>query len=66
MEHWHHFKQTETIQERLAKLAVEMRDRAAALPPGTERDQLLQRARNADTTAHLDDWISSPGLRPPT
>ncbi|MDN5001518.1 hypothetical protein ACFQZO_11545 [Bradyrhizobium sp. GCM10027634] len=66
MKHRRRFKQTETLQERLARFAAELRERAQALPPGVERDQLLKTARNADTTAHLDDWMTSPGLRPPT
>ena len=66
MKHWRRVKQAETLQETLARFAIVMRARAEALPPGTERDQLLKQARSADTAAHLDDWISSPGLRPPT
>lgn len=66
MKHWRHATQAETLQETLARFATAMRERAQALPPGAERDQLLKQARNADTTAHLDDWMSSPGLRPPT
>ena len=66
MKHWHRIKQAETLQETLARFALAMREQAQALPPGAERDQLLKKARNADTTAHLDDWMSSPGLRPPT
>jgi hypothetical protein len=66
MKHWRRVQQAETLRETLARLALAMRERAEALPAGVERDQLLKQARNADTTAHLDDWVSSPGLRPPT
>ncbi|MDA9412394.1 hypothetical protein XH98_32830 [Bradyrhizobium sp. CCBAU 51745] len=66
MKHWRRVQQAETLRETLARLALAMRKRAEALPAGIERDQLLKQARNADTTAHLDDWVSSPGLRPPT
>ena len=66
MKHRRGFKQTETLQDTLARFAIEMRERAEALPAGIEREQLLKRARNADTTAHLDDWASSPGLQAPT
>jgi NADPH:quinone reductase-like Zn-dependent oxidoreductase len=29
-------------------------------------DALIKKARQADTAAHVDQWVSSPGLRPPT
>lgn len=59
------FKQSLPLKERLAGWAKNIRDQAAQLPPGTERDGLLRKARQADTAAHLDDWANSPGLQPP-
>lgn len=47
------------------KMAEDARVKAAKLPPGPERDALLKQARQLDTSAHMDDWASSPGLRPP-
>jgi hypothetical protein len=38
---------------------------AAKISPGLARDELLKRARRADTEAHLDSWANSSGLRPP-
>jgi hypothetical protein len=35
------------------------------LPVGPERDALLHKARQVETSAHLDQWLSSPGLPPP-
>jgi hypothetical protein len=35
------------------------------LPIGPERDDLIKRASVAETTADLDKWLNSPGLRPP-
>jgi hypothetical protein len=55
-----------SIQERLAAFAREMREKASLLPPGLEQDDLLRRARRAETTSHLDEWVNSPGLKPPT
>jgi hypothetical protein len=60
------FKQTLSLQDRLATWAEEVREQAAKLPPGPERDALLKKLRQADTAAHLDDWANSPGLQPPT
>jgi hypothetical protein len=60
------FKQSMSPKERLASFAQEARDQAAKLPPGSERDDLLEKARQADATKRLEDWVNSPGLRPPT
>ncbi|WP_050420982.1 hypothetical protein [Bradyrhizobium tropiciagri] len=59
------FKQTETLQERLRKFAADSREQASQMPPGAERDQLVKKARQADTAAHLGEWMSSPGLQSP-
>lgn len=60
------FKQTESLQERLLKFAKASREQARQLPAGAAREQLVKKARQAETTAHLDEWMSSPGLQPPT
>jgi hypothetical protein len=59
-------KQVKSTSVRLLEAAKEARSQAARLPPGRERHQLLRRAREAETTAHLNDWLTSPGLSPPT
>jgi hypothetical protein len=59
------FKQSISFHDRLASFAQDARDEAARLPPGNERDDMLRRARQADTAAHLDEWANSPGLQPP-
>ena len=59
-------KQTISFKDRLAEWAEKIRKQAARLPPGTERDEMLKKTNQTNTTAHLDDWANSPGLRPPT
>ena len=59
------FKQTESLQDRLQAFASDVRAQAETLPPGTERDGLLKKARQADTAFHLNEWAYSPGLQPP-
>jgi len=59
-----HFKQSISFQDRLARFAQDARDEAAKFPPGIEREDMLRKARQADTAAHLDDWAKSPGLQP--
>jgi hypothetical protein len=60
------FKQTIPLRERLSTWAEDMRERAATLPEGPEREALLKRAGQADVAAHIDQWAQSPGLQPPT
>jgi predicted LPLAT superfamily acyltransferase len=61
----HLFKQTEPLQDRVAAFSREVKAKAARLPPGKEKDNLLRRARLADMASQLDDWANSPGLQPP-
>jgi hypothetical protein len=41
------------------------RERAKALPPRPEREELLLKARRAETASHISEWLNSPGLQPP-
>jgi hypothetical protein len=60
-----HFKQTEIVQDQLARSAKDARAKAWVLPAGAERDDLLRSARRAaDTAARLEEWVNSPGLQP--
>ncbi|TYL69948.1 hypothetical protein [Bradyrhizobium cytisi] len=60
------FKQTQSLEERLAQEAQRLREAAKSCPPGTTRDKLLRRARQADTGSHISEWLRSPGLQPPS
>ena len=59
------FKQTASLEERLAQEAARLRQQAKELPPGREREILLRRARQAETGSHITEWLTSPGLQPP-
>jgi hypothetical protein len=59
------FNQTTSLKDRLIAFAKDARDKAAQLAPCVERENLLRRARLADTTSHIDEWANSPGLQPP-
>ena len=59
-------KPLNTFKERLNAFAKDAREKAAKLRPGTERDDLLRKARQADTASHMDEWANSAGLQPPT
>ena len=59
------FKQDKVVGEQLIKEARLARKKAEQLPPGEEREGLLKKASQAETTAHIDEWVNSPGLQPP-
>ncbi|WLB17464.1 hypothetical protein QIH95_36630 [Bradyrhizobium japonicum] len=59
------FKQTLSLEHRLAEQARRLREEAESLPHGPVRDEALRRARQAETGAHLSEWLRSPGLQPP-
>jgi hypothetical protein len=54
-----------SFKDRLLKSAQEARDEAARLPAGSARDRLLLKARQSETAANIDVWISSPGSPAP-
>ena len=58
-------KHVSTFEERLAEEAQRLRDQAKKLQHGKERDELLRKARQAETASHLSEWLASPGLQPP-
>ncbi len=57
--------QSKSRKDRLLEEAERDRERAEALPLGAEREALLKKARQLETAAHIDEWLSSPGLQPP-
>ncbi len=59
------FNQQATLQDRISEWAIAVREKAAALEPGRDRDELLKKLRQAETAMHLQDWANSPGLQPP-
>lgn len=53
------------LQERLNQLASMAREKAAGLPPGDERDRLLEKAVSTESAAAIERWLTSPGLQSP-
>jgi hypothetical protein len=58
-------KHTASLEERLEQMAKHCKEQAAKLPPGLEREQMLRKARQAETASHVSEWVASPGLKPP-
>jgi hypothetical protein len=60
-----HFKQTVSLDQRLSDEAQRLRKEAQGTPPGYQREQLIRRARQAETASHMSEWLSSRGLQVP-
>jgi hypothetical protein len=60
------FKQTSPLNRRLEEQAKRLRKEAQGTPHGVEREKLIRRAREAETAAHIQEWLTSPGLQSPT
>ena len=58
-------KTDRALGERLIKEARIAREKAEQSPPSAESEDVLQKAREADVAAHIDEWLNSPGLQPP-
>ena len=54
-----------TFEERLACQAERLRDDARKMPMGKQRDQVLKRARQAETALGITRWLMSPGYPKP-
>jgi hypothetical protein len=59
------FSPAQSLGERLSKEAKRLRAEAKLLPPGALREELIRKARQAETGSHINEWITSPGLMPP-
>jgi hypothetical protein len=59
------FKKSAPLNQRLDEQANRLRKEAKGIPPGLEREKLIRQARQAETAAHIDKWLTSPGLQAP-
>ena len=51
------------LPERLHLIARGAREKAAGLPPGDERDRLLETAVSTESAAAIERWLTTPGLQ---
>jgi hypothetical protein len=56
----HRFNQTQSLEERLAEVAKRLRVEAKLLPPGPTRDEIIRRAREAETGSRISEWLRPP------
>jgi hypothetical protein len=55
------FKQTRSLEARLADEAKRLREAARHAPPGMARELLLRKARQAETGLSMSTWLRMPG-----
>lgn len=63
--HQHHSRTHKSLYQRLTEEVCSLRDQAEAAPQD-ERDRLIDRARQLETAANMEGWLSSAELKPPT
>ena len=54
------FKQTQSLEERLAEDTARLRDQAETLPPGRAREQVTRRITQNEAARHLCEMLRSP------
>src|SRR4051812_34709159 len=58
-------RHTLTFEERLAQQAERLHQQARSMPAGAARDDVLARARQAETAVGTNQWLSSTDHKPP-
>jgi hypothetical protein len=62
----HLFEQSAApLHQRLEEQAKRLRKEARGISLGVEREKLMRLARQAETAAHIRQWLTSPGLQAP-
>jgi hypothetical protein len=59
-------REMELTAPKWRELAEATRQQAERLPYGAERDALMRKARQLETASHVNEWLTSPGLRAPS
>jgi archaellum biogenesis protein FlaJ (TadC family) len=54
-----------TIEQKWHQQSEAAKNEAEKLPHSRERDVLERRARQLETASQVNQWLSSPGLKPP-
>jgi hypothetical protein len=57
---------THTFEDKLLAEKARLEAEAAGLKPGPQMDELRKKIRQLDTASHMSEWLTSPGLQPPT
>jgi hypothetical protein len=55
-----------SIEQKWHQQSEAAKSAAEKLTQGKEREDLLRKARQLETASHINQWLSSSGLQPPT
>ena len=55
-----------TFEDKIAAQKTKLEAQVAKLKPGPQMDALREKIRQLETASHMNEWLSSPGLQPPT
>jgi hypothetical protein len=59
------FNKSAPLDHPLEEQAERLGNEAKGTPPGVEHEKLICLARQAETAAHIQQWLTSPGLQAP-
>jgi hypothetical protein len=54
-----------TIEQKWYQQSEDAKNEAKNLPQGKDREALIRKARQLHTASQINEWLLSPGLRPP-
>jgi hypothetical protein len=55
-----------TFEDQIAAEKARLEAQVADVPDGPIRDALLKKIRQLEIATHVNKWLSSPGLQPPS
>ena len=54
-----------TIEQKWHQQSEDAKNEAEKLPQGKEREALVRKARQLKNASQINQWLSSPALKPP-
>lgn len=54
-----------TFEDQIAAEMARLEAQVAKLPSGSQKDTLLEKMSQLETASNINEWLTSPGLRPP-
>jgi len=54
-----------TFEDQIAAEMARLEAKVAKLPSGSQKDTLLEKMSQLETASNINEWLTSPGLRPP-
>jgi hypothetical protein len=54
-----------SFDQRLMQEALRIQEQVESMPPGKNRELLVRKARQLQTALHVNEWLSSPGVKTP-